>query len=100
MRLEWKPDSLTNIIFSPSFGYSSSDSWSRSLSAAFNENPFDYEKDYEKQIETLMLFYIEHTKYTEEEIIENIQTDWYIRIDEALEKGMVDEVITDIDILC
>ena len=59
-----------------------------------------FAKDYEKQIETLMLFYIDHTKYTEEEIVENIQTDWYIRIDEALEKGMVDEVITDIDILC
>ena len=48
----------------------------------------------------LMEFYIENTKYTEEEIEENIQTDWYIRIDEAIEKGLVDEVITDIDIFC
>lgn len=59
-----------------------------------------FAKDYEKQIEMLMTFYTENTKYTEEEIEENIQTDWYIRIDEALEKGLVDEVITDIDILC
>ena len=44
-------------------------------------------------------FYIDNTKYTEEEIIENIQTDWYIRQDEALEKGIVDEIITDIDTL-
>ena len=59
-----------------------------------------FARDYEKQIEMLMEFYIENTKYTEEEIEENIQTDWYIRMDEATEKGLVDEVITDIDILC
>ena len=45
-----------------------------------------------------MEFYIEHTEYTDEEIVENIQTDWYIRIEEAIEKGLVDEVITDIDL--
>ena len=39
-------------------------------------------------------FYIEHTSYTEEEVKQNIQTDWYIRIDEALEKGLVNEKIT------
>lgn len=59
-----------------------------------------FARDYEKQIEMLMTFYTENTKYTEEEIEENIQTDWYIRMDEAMEKGLVDEVITDIDILC
>lgn len=59
-----------------------------------------FARDYEKQIEMLMTFYIENTKYTKEEIEENIQTDWYIRMDEAMEKGLVDEVITDIDILC
>lgn len=59
-----------------------------------------FARDYEKQIEMLMTFYIENTKYTEEEIEENIQTDWYIRMDEAREKGLVDGMITDIDILC
>ena len=59
-----------------------------------------FARDYEKQIETLMNFYIEHTGYTEEEIVENIQSDWYIRIEEAVEKKLVDELITDIDILC
>lgn len=59
-----------------------------------------FAKDYEKQIEMLMTFYAENTNYSEEEIMENIQTDWYIRIDEAVEKGMVDTVITDIDIFC
>ena len=59
-----------------------------------------FARDYEKQIEMLMEFYTENTKYTEEEIEENIQTDWYIRMDEAQEKGLVDGMITDIDILC
>jgi ATP-dependent protease ClpP protease subunit len=59
-----------------------------------------FARDYEKQIEMLMTFYTENTKYTEDEIEENIQTDWYIRMDEAIEKGLVDEVVTDIDVLC
>jgi ATP-dependent protease ClpP protease subunit len=59
-----------------------------------------FARDYEKQIEMLIDFYIQNTKYTEAEIVENIQTDWYIRIDEACEKGIVDELITDIDIFC
>ena len=58
-----------------------------------------FAKDYEKQIETLIEFYEKHTKYSEEEILENIQTDWYIRIEEALEKGIVHEVLTDIDLI-
>lgn len=59
-----------------------------------------FARDYEKQIEMLMEFYIEHTGYTQEEIEENIQTDWYIRMDEAVDRKLVDEVITDIDIMC
>ena len=59
-----------------------------------------FAKDYEKQMETLIGFYIDNTGYTEEEIEENIQTDWYIRTKEALEKGIVDELIADIDIFC
>ena len=47
-RLEWKPDTMTNIIFSPSVSYSSSDNWSQNASATFRENPFDYVKLYEK----------------------------------------------------
>ena len=59
-----------------------------------------FARDYEKQMETLIDFYITNTKYTEEEIEENIQTDWYIRTEEALERGIVDELITNIDIFC
>lgn len=59
-----------------------------------------FAQDYEKQIETLINFYTENTNYTIEEIEKNIQTDWYIRIEEALKKGLVNELVKDIEELC
>ena len=48
-RFEWKPDTMTNIILTPTVSYSDNDSWNESHSATFNENPFEYEKDYAKE---------------------------------------------------
>ena len=48
-RLEWKPDTMTNIILTPNVSYSNNDFWNESHSATFNENPFDYETDYSKE---------------------------------------------------
>ena len=45
-RVEWKPDTLTNIIFRPSFSYSTSDSWSKSSSATFDADPFEQHSEY------------------------------------------------------
>ena len=45
MRLEWKPDTMTNITFRPSFGYSTSDSYSTSQSASFKEDPYLHTAD-------------------------------------------------------
>lgn len=39
-RLEWKPDTMTNIIFRPDFSYSKSDGYSNSKSATFNVDPY------------------------------------------------------------
>lgn len=41
-RMEWKPDSLTNIIFRPSGNISRNRSKSSDTSATFNGNPYDY----------------------------------------------------------
>ena len=49
-RLEWKPDTMTNIILTPTVSYSNNDSWNESRSATFNENPFDFESDYAKDV--------------------------------------------------
>ena len=41
-RVEWMPDSMWNIHFRPSFSWSTSDSKSASLSAAFSADPYNY----------------------------------------------------------
>ena len=40
MRLEWTPDSMTNIMFRPSFRLNSSDGDNGSKEATFNDNPY------------------------------------------------------------
>lgn len=56
-------------------------------------------KDYDQQIEKMMNFYIENTDYSEDEIKKNMDKDWYIRLPEAKDRGLVDEVISDISIM-
>lgn len=41
MRLEWKPDSLTNIIFRPNFSYTRTNNLSTSESGTFSADPYD-----------------------------------------------------------
>ena len=45
MRLEWTPDSMTNIMFRPNFRYNSSDGEQTGESATFDQNPYDYVSD-------------------------------------------------------
>ena len=56
-------------------------------------------EDYALQVEKMMEFYQTHTKFTKAEIENNMGTDWYVRLDTALEKGMVDELVTDLEVL-
>ena len=53
--------------------------------------------DYKKQVEKMIEFYISNTKYTEEEIRTNIDNDWYVRDNDIVKFGLVDEIVTDID---
>lgn len=68
------------------------------LNGNFNELEA-FMSDYKQQIAKMVQFYIENTKYTEEEVNKNINSDWYVRFPEALDKGIVDEMVTDIDSL-
>lgn len=54
-------------------------------------------EDYQAQVEELASFMAKHTLYTEEEIAEKIVNEWYIRKDEAIEKGICQKVIDNID---
>ncbi len=40
-RLEWFPDSMTNILFRPNFSHSDGNSFSDSRSVTFNQSPFE-----------------------------------------------------------
>ena len=56
MRLEWQPDSMTNIMFRPNARYNSSDGENTSESATFveNQNPYDYVADPLSELSTLI----------------------------------------------
>lgn len=54
-------------------------------------------EDYQSQVEELALFMANHTKYTEAEIADKIVGEWYIRKEEAVEKGVCQKIINDID---
>lgn len=56
-------------------------------------------EDYQCQVEELANFMKDRTLYTEEEITENIVTEWYVRKDEALEKGICDAIVKDITVI-
>lgn len=45
MRIEWTPDTMTNIIFRPTFSYTRSNSTSQSNSATYNDDPYLYTDD-------------------------------------------------------
>lgn len=47
LRLQWCPDTLTNIIFRPSLSYSKSSNSSENLSATFNRDPYATLKEIE-----------------------------------------------------
>ncbi len=42
IRLEWMPDSLTNVMFRPDFSFNKNDSRSWNSSASFNTNPYAF----------------------------------------------------------
>ena len=44
-KMEWQPDSMTNIIFRPTFSYSTSDGNQYTTSAAFDADPYLYVSD-------------------------------------------------------
>ena len=63
------------------------------------ENIMNSLDDYKKEVEKMVSFIIERSTYTREEVEEHIKKDWYVRAPQALEKGLVDEIINDINVL-
>ncbi len=55
LRFEWKPDTMTNIIFRPSGNYSRNRGSSRSESSTYNANPDDYDETQLAEAENVFL---------------------------------------------
>ena len=45
MRLEWQPDSMTNIMFRPNFTYRTNDGTNNGINATFDQDPYQYTDD-------------------------------------------------------
>lgn len=70
-------------------------------SASYYDVPKDekdlLDKDYNKKIADLTTLMIEKTKFPEKIIKKKIKTEWYVYADEALENGVCDRIIENID---
>ena len=71
---------------------------SATLSGDF-ENIMNSIDDYKKEVEKMVKVVVNHSRYTPEEVEEHMKKDWYVRAQEALDKGLVDEIINDINVL-
>lgn len=71
-RVEWTPDTMTNIHFRPTFSISRNDSRSQSFSAAFAQDPYSY-VDYALNSRAQLLNAINYlqTNYSAEDLLVN-----------------------------
>lgn len=54
----------------------------------------DQIKDYQRQVDELASLIEQYTKYSKEEVENNISGEWFVRADEAKERGVVDDIVT------
>lgn len=54
----------------------------------------DQIKDYQRQVDELAALIEQYTKYSKEEVENNISGEWFVRADEAKERGVVDDIVT------
>ena len=66
------------------------------ISGGFNE-VYAAMTEYHAQVEEMIEEVSQRTNYTREECEERMTTDWYVRADEALEHGVCDKIITNIE---
>ena len=56
-----------------------------------------YMDEYQRKIENLIDYLRKTTKIPEDVLQENIMNEWFLSVDEALELGVCDEIVEDID---
>lgn len=72
MRIEWKPDTMTNLMFRPNVSYSRNRSFSESRSATFNEDPNAITDDALAEIEEIENSFTGGSTGTVEEQLRNL----------------------------
>lgn len=65
------------------------------FAGSFNEVCAQLE-DYQTQIQGLVDFVVKHTDYTQDEVEDKIMNEWFVYSQEAIEKKICDEIITDV----
>lgn len=53
--------------------------------------------EYQRQVEELGTYLLENTKITEDMLEEKFSSEWYLTAEEAVELGVADEIVDDID---
>lgn len=60
---------------------------------------FSYLEEYQRKIQNLVEYLKATTKIPEETLLANITTEWFLDADEALEYGVCDEIVNDLDVI-
>lgn len=71
---------------------------SAALSGDF-DNIMNSIDDYKREVGKMVDLIISHSNYSRQEVEEHISKDWYVRMDEAQQKGLVDQIINNINML-
>ena len=53
--------------------------------------------EYQRQVEELGEYLLQHTKITQEMLDEKFASEWYLTANEAVELGVADQIINNID---
>lgn len=56
-----------------------------------------YMDEYQRKIANLAEYLMETTKIPEEVLLQNIASEWFLSVEEALKMGVCDEIVTDLD---
>ena len=85
------------------YEYQEENVWNHPLKSGNLEEDFDNIMnsidDYKREVGKMVDLIISHSNYTRQEVEEHISKDWYVRMDEAQQKGLVDQIINNINML-
>ncbi|MBR1755078.1 MAG: TonB-dependent receptor [Bacteroidaceae bacterium] len=85
-KVEWKPDTMTNIIVRPHFNINGSASESTSESATFKDNPYDRVADPLRQLEQLRAIGVNHNVNANRNDNDNVSGSLSVQVNRRLKK--------------